>query len=151
MRLEYQVNISRDLLNVESDDSRRHVRLLQEVFRDGQSRLVAPMSGGGEPDSPGNPTNTLLVLSPMKSDEGVEGLIEVFQRPDAQPASHQGYLRFLDQMRAKMVGDWMKSKTENVFRPPIFLGQRLISLPKKSTKAWTFRKRATPSPTKVGG
>lgn len=45
------------------------MRLLQEVMTTGEARLVPPMSGSGEPDAPGNPTNTLLVLAPMKTDD----------------------------------------------------------------------------------
>src|SRR5690606_22666682 len=51
----------------------------------------------------------LLILAPLQSGESVEGVLEVFQRPDAQPASQQGFLRFLVQM-ADYVGDWMRAR-----------------------------------------
>ncbi|MCA9149280.1 MAG: HlyD family efflux transporter periplasmic adaptor subunit [Planctomycetales bacterium] len=109
LRLDYQINLERHLLDPKSEDSRRHVRLLQEVMTTGEARLVPPMSGAGEPDSPGNPTNTLLVLAPMKTDDSVEGVLEVFQRPDSQANSQQGYRRFLMQM-SDLVGDYLKSR-----------------------------------------
>ncbi|MBJ42304.1 MAG: hemolysin D [Planctomycetaceae bacterium] len=109
LRLDYQINLSQHLLDPQSEDSRRHVRLLQEVMASGEARLVPPLSGGGEPDAAGNPTNTLLVLAPVKSDESVEGVLEIFQRPDSAANSQQGYRRFLVQM-SDLVGDWLKSR-----------------------------------------
>jgi multidrug efflux pump subunit AcrA (membrane-fusion protein) len=109
LRLDYQINLNPVLLDPKSDDSRRHVRLLQEVISSGEARLVPPLSGAGDADAAGNPTNTLLVLAPMKTDDSVEGVLEVFQRPDAQVNSQQGYRRFLVQM-SDLVGDWLKSR-----------------------------------------
>ena len=109
LRLDYQINLNPILLDPKSEDSRRHVRLLQEVLTSGEARLVPPMSGAGDPDAAGNPTNTLFVLAPMKTDDTVEGVLEVFQRPDAQANSQQGYRRFLVQM-SELVGDWLKSR-----------------------------------------
>ncbi len=109
LKLDYQINISRHLLDVESDDAQQHLRLLQQVIASGEPKLVAPQSGSGEPGSPGNPTNSLLVLAPMQTDDSVEGVLEVFQRADSQPASQQGYLRFLVQM-SQLIGDWLKSR-----------------------------------------
>ncbi len=110
LRLDYQINLSQHLLDPSSEDSRKHVRLLQEVLQSGEAKLAPPLSGGGDPDAPGNPTNTLIVLAPMKSDHTtVEGVLEIFQRPDAQPESHQGYLKFLRQM-SDYVGDWLKTR-----------------------------------------
>lgn len=110
LRLDYQMNLSQHLLDPKSEDSRRHVRLLQEVITSGEPRLVPPLSGTGDPDGAGNPTNTLLVLAPLKTEgEEVEGVLEVFQRPDAQANSQQGYRRFLMQM-SDLVGDWLKSR-----------------------------------------
>src|SRR5262245_11636308 len=91
MRLDYQINLNPILLDPKADESRRHVRLLQEVMGGGEARLVPPLSGSGDPDAAGNPTNTLLVLAPMKTHESVEGVLEIFQRPDAQANSQQGY------------------------------------------------------------
>ena len=109
LRLDYQINLNPDLLDNQSNDSRRHVRLLQQVITSGEAKLVPPMSGAGDPEAPGNPTKTLLVLAPMKTHDSVEGVLEVLQRSDSQPGSQQGYLRFLMQM-SELVGDWLKSR-----------------------------------------
>jgi multidrug efflux pump subunit AcrA (membrane-fusion protein) len=109
LRLDYQINIGRQLLEVETDDAQRHLRLLNQVMAGSEAKLVPPQSGAADPSAAGNPTNYLLVLAPMKTDSSVEGILEIFQRPDSQPASQQGYLRFLVQM-SQLVGDWLKSR-----------------------------------------
>ncbi len=113
-KLDYQINIDRSLLDTESQGAQQHLRLLQQVASSNEAKLAAPRSGGEEPGSPGNPTNALLVLAPMSTDDSVEGVLEVFQRPDSQPASQQGYLRFLTQM-SQLVGDWLKSRKLRTF------------------------------------
>ena len=66
LRLDYQMNLSQHLLDPKSEDSRRHVRLLHEVITSGEARLVPPLSGSGDTDGAGNPTNTLLVGLPAQ-------------------------------------------------------------------------------------
>lgn len=114
LKLDYQINIDRTLLDTETEAAQRHLRLLQSVIRSGDGTLAPPNSGGEDPSSPGNPTNALLVLAPMQTDDSVEGVLEVFQRPDSQPQSQQGYLRFLVQM-SQLVGDWLKSRKLRTF------------------------------------
>lgn len=109
LKLDYQININPQLLETDSEDAQRHLRLLQHVIASGEPKLAPPNSGPAEANAPGNPTNALLVLAPMQTDDSVEGVLEVFQRPDSQPASQQGYLRFLVQM-SQLVGDWLKSR-----------------------------------------
>ena len=43
------------------------------------------------------------------ADGNVEGVIEIFQRPDSQPATQRGYLRFLIQM-CELAGEWLKTR-----------------------------------------
>ena len=109
LKLDYQINLDRALLDTETDSAQKHLRLLQNIIQSGEAKLAPPQSGGEEPNSPGNPTNSLLVLAPMQTDDSVEGVLEIFQRPDSQPASQQGYLRFLIQM-SQLVGDWLKNR-----------------------------------------
>ena len=114
LKLDYQINIDRSLLQTDSEHAQKHLRLLQSVIQSGESKLAPPQSGGEDPNSPGNPTNALLVLAPMQTDDSVEGVLEIFQRPDSQPASQQGYLRFLVQM-SQLVGDWLKNRKLRTF------------------------------------
>lgn len=109
LRVDCQINLSQQLLEPDNDDSTRHLRLLQQVIQSNEPRLVAPLSSFGEENQLGNPTNTLLVLAPLRTNEKVEGVLEIFQRPDAQPGAQQGYLRFLSEM-SELIGDWLKSR-----------------------------------------
>ena len=56
-----------------------------------------------------NPTPFLLLLGPLKSDQEVQGVVEVFQRPDTALSVQQGYLRFLMQM-CDLAGDYLKTR-----------------------------------------
>lgn len=107
--LAYQINISEALLRPGSEESLRHLRLLNHVARTGEPQLVPPMSGAEGDAAGGNPTSYLLVLAPLAGDGSVEGVIEVFQRPDSQPATQRGYLRFLIQM-CELAAEWLKSR-----------------------------------------
>jgi len=109
LQLTYQINLSEALLDPSSEEAGRHHRLLNHIVQSRQSSLVPPFSGAGDENAGGNPTRFLLVLSPLNSDGQVEGLIEVFQRPDSPPATQRGYLRFLDQM-ADLAAEWLKTQ-----------------------------------------
>jgi multidrug efflux pump subunit AcrA (membrane-fusion protein) len=105
----YQVNVSDGQFGKSSEDDERHLRLLQHVAHSKQSRLTPPLAISGEGDTAvGNPSRYLLVTSPLTVDGEVEGVVEIFQRPDAQPATQRGYERFLNQM-VELAGEWQKS------------------------------------------
>ncbi len=106
--LMYQINLSETLLDEESADTRRHMQLLHRVVRSGEPQLVPPLAGAGEEEAGGNPTRFLLVVAPLVGDGKIEGLVEVFQRPNAQPATQRGYLRFVLQM-CELAAEWIKS------------------------------------------
>ncbi|PHS00616.1 MAG: hemolysin D [Blastopirellula sp.] len=108
-RLVYQINISKTLLDPQGEDGAKHLRLIEEMFNGAEAQLLPPQSGGAEENSSGNPTNSLLVVAPIKTEDGIEGVIEIFQRPDSQPASQRGYLRFLEQM-CGLATEWFKSR-----------------------------------------
>ncbi len=108
-KLVYQINISRGLLDPSSDDGIRHLRLIETMFKGAAAQLVAPQSGGAEEGSAGNPTNSLLVVAPIHFEDKVEGVLEIFQRPNSQPASQRGYLRFLEQM-CGLATEWFKTR-----------------------------------------
>src|SRR6056297_520397 len=109
VRLQYQINMADSLLDEQGDDAMRHRRLVRRVASANQSLLVPPYSGTTDGEAEGNPSRYLLVLTPLSHDKKVDGLIEVFQRPEAAPATQQGYLRFLQQM-AELGGEWIKNE-----------------------------------------
>ncbi len=110
LELKYQINLRQSFPEDESGESHaRHARLLHRVVRDGEELLVPPYSGAPGDDEAGNPTAFLLVLSPIRDDKDIAGVIEIFQRPSSGPASQRGYLRFLNQM-CEHVGDFLKAR-----------------------------------------
>ena len=108
-RLSYQINLSDALLEAESEDALQHMRMLGHVVQRNEPQLVPPLSGLAETEAGRNPTDYLLVLAPLQGHEGVEGVIEIFQRPHAQPATQRGYLRFLIQM-CELAAEWIKAQ-----------------------------------------
>jgi multidrug efflux pump subunit AcrA (membrane-fusion protein) len=109
LQLAYQINLSQTLLDSSSEDAGRHLGLLNQVIQSGEGNLIPPLSGAAQDDAAGNPTHYLLVLSPLQSDGQVEGIVEIFQRPDSPPATQRGYLRFLEQM-AELASEWLKTQ-----------------------------------------
>lgn len=105
----YQINIESSLLDSDSEDTARHTKLLRVIAHSNEAQLIPPNSGFGEDGSVGNPTDHLLVLAPLAGDQGVEAVVEIFQRPNAQPATQRGYLRFLVQM-CELAAEWVKSQ-----------------------------------------
>jgi multidrug efflux pump subunit AcrA (membrane-fusion protein) len=104
-----QQNLSETLLDPQSEETAQHLRLLQAVMASGEPRLVPPLASGQDPAQGANPTRLLLVLGMLKSDGAIEGVVEIFQRPDSQPVTQRGYLRFLVQM-CEVVGEWLKGR-----------------------------------------
>ena len=107
--LAYQIRMSETLLSTESEDARRHFGLLSQAMASGEAHLIPPHSGGGDEQAIGNPTDYLLVLAPLRADNQVEGLVEIFQRPDAQPVTQRGYLKFVVQM-CELAAEWLKTR-----------------------------------------
>lgn len=105
-QLAYQINLSPTLLEAEGDDAHRHARLLDMVVNSNQPQLVPPLSGN---EQGGNPTRNLLIIAPLGHDKQVEGLVEIFQRPNTQPNTQRGYLKFLLQM-CEIAGEWFKTR-----------------------------------------
>jgi multidrug efflux pump subunit AcrA (membrane-fusion protein) len=108
-QLAYQINLSEELLDPESDEAGKHFRLLDAITHSKSPQLVQPLASAGDERMGGNPTRQLLVIHPLGHDDQIEGLIEIFQRPNAQPATQRGYLQFLKQM-CELATEWFKNR-----------------------------------------
>ena len=114
LQLEYQVNLQQTGLADSETAQRQHGMLLQQVIEKGEPALVPPHSGAGGGDdgdksAAANPTDYLLVIAPIISDRGVDGLVEIFQRSGARPTTQKGYLRFLKQI-CELAGEYVKTR-----------------------------------------
>jgi multidrug efflux pump subunit AcrA (membrane-fusion protein) len=108
-QLSYQINLSPKLLDTESDEAGKHFRLLDYIVSSNSGQLVPPLSGFSDERMGANPTRQLLVINPLGHDNQVEGLLEIFQRADTQPATQRGYLQFVKQM-CEVAGEWFKNR-----------------------------------------
>ncbi len=114
LNLEYQVNLRETGLAESETAQIQHGRLLQQAMTKGEPVLIPPHSGAaggeeGDEQSAANPTDFLLVIAPIKSDRGVDGLVEIFQRAGARPTTQRGYLRFLVQI-CELAGEYVKTR-----------------------------------------
>ncbi len=105
----YQINLSEKLLDAGSEEAGKHYKLLDYIVASKTPQLVPPLSSAGDERMGGNPTRQLLVIHPMGHDDQIEGLIEIFQRPDTQPNTQRGYLQFLKQM-CELAAEWFKNR-----------------------------------------
>lgn len=114
LQLEYQVNLRQTGLAESETAQHQHGRLLQQIMEKGEPALIPPHSGAGGGDdgdagAAANPTDYLLVVAPIVSDRGVDGLVEIFQRSGARPTTQRGYLRFLKQI-CELAGEFVKTR-----------------------------------------
>lgn len=93
--LVYQINIQKTGLPRNQEAQRKHGLLLAQVLKSGQGLVVPQQSGGAGENEPGNPTDYIVVLAPLRDHEGVVGAVEVFHEQGIPPGTQQGYLRFL--------------------------------------------------------
>jgi multidrug efflux pump subunit AcrA (membrane-fusion protein) len=113
-KLQYQVNLQQTGLAASQEAQMQHARLLGQIVKRGEPVLVPPQSGAGASDGQGeeaaaNPTDYLLVVAPIRTDRGVDGLVEIFQRVGARPTTQRGYLRFLVQI-CELAGEYLKTR-----------------------------------------
>jgi multidrug efflux pump subunit AcrA (membrane-fusion protein) len=110
LELKYQNNLREARLHESQENQARHGKILYQVLTSGEGALIAPHSGaGGHDEGASNPTDYLLVLGPLKSDQQTEGVVEIFQRHGAKSNTQRGYLRFVLQM-CELAGEYLKTR-----------------------------------------
>ena len=108
MELQYHINVDQLPLAKDPTAQARHSALLSKLRTAGEPTLVPPNSGFASDEEGGNPTDKLLVVGPLIVNGQTMGLVEIFQRPGAGPATQRGYLRFLTQM-CEIASDYLKN------------------------------------------
>lgn len=82
----------------DAEGQRLHAQCIGRVFSTGEAALVPAATRSADGAAGGNPTHYLLVLAQLRSKRQPYGVVEIFQRPGATPATQRGYLQFLIQM-----------------------------------------------------
>ena len=115
IQLQCHVNLKQTSLNENAQAQKVHGMLIQRLCESGDPTLVPPGTSNDSADSGGNPTDHLLVLGPIKIDGDIVGLVEIFQRPGAGPATQRGYLRFVLQM-CEIAGEYQSNRRLRSFQ-----------------------------------
>ena len=124
LKLRYHINLKKTKLAKDKKAQARHSRLLNKLTETGEPTLIGPDSGSVGEDLPGNPTEYLLIVGPLKIDNATIGLVEIFQRPGAGPTTQRGYLRFLMQM-CDIASDFLRNQRIRSFAQQQEMWQQL--------------------------
>lgn len=108
LEIAFHINFNQTSLASNELAQTQHTQLLQRVLTAAEPLLVPPDTAS-DTTSDGNPTPHLLIFAPLRIDQQLVGLVEIFQRPGGGPATQRGYLRFLTQM-ADLASDFLKSR-----------------------------------------
>jgi multidrug efflux pump subunit AcrA (membrane-fusion protein) len=106
--LAYQIKLADSGLEATPEVKRQHAALLRKVVASGQTLLVPPRSGAPAEDI-ANPTDFLIVITPLRLQQQIVGIVEILQRPGGGPASQRGFARFLAQM-CDLAADYWKNQ-----------------------------------------
>ena len=124
LQAQFHINLRQTSLHDDAESQKRHAKLIQRMVETGQPQLVPPDSGSTDPKVGGNPTEHLLILGPLKVDNAVIGMVEIFQRPGAGPTTQRGYLRFLMQM-CEIAGEFLGNQRLRAFEQQQQMWHRL--------------------------
>lgn len=124
LKLHYHINLKKTQLAKDKSAQAQHGRLLKKIADRGEPSLVGPNSGAASNDLPGNPTEFLLIVGPLKIDQTTVGVVEIFQRPGAGPTTQRGYLRFLMQM-CDIASDYLRNQRIRSFAQQQSMWQQL--------------------------
>ena len=99
LTLGYQVNLKEAKLHEDEEANKTHSYLLYNTLRSTENDLMVPPHSGGEgANDGGNPTDFLIIMGVIQTELEKVGIVEVFQRPDSNPATQQGFLQFVRQV-----------------------------------------------------
>jgi hypothetical protein len=102
LQLQYQIDLDKLKLDRSEEAQQAHHELLRLAFHQPRALHLPPQSFAGQPENgqtaPGNPTDLLLLLVPIQVENQVDGLLEVWQDPNRNPAAVNGFLQFMSEM-----------------------------------------------------
>ncbi|MGH7222909.1 MAG: hypothetical protein ACRELF_06760, partial [Gemmataceae bacterium] len=102
LQLQYQINLKEIGLDQNEAARQSHEELLRQAIVQPRPFHVPPQSGGGVAadgkPAAGNPTNHLLLLTPIIVNQQPAGIIEVWQHANRPPQAIAGYLQYMTYM-----------------------------------------------------
>lgn len=110
--LQSQLNIRQVALDRDDSTRMRHDELLRQSAMKGQPMMVPPhasleVAEGAQPA--GNPTDFMILMTPILIEKQVSGMLEVWQDADRNPLAMRGFLQFLVEM-AKLAGNYLRNQ-----------------------------------------
>jgi hypothetical protein len=113
LQRQFEINLQQVGLDANEEARHSHDSLLRAAFVGGQPVHLPPKSfmGQGEDGKPppGNPTPFLLLLVPIRQNEQVIGLIEVFQGANRPSSAINGFLQYMTLM-ADLAGRYQRNQ-----------------------------------------
>jgi hypothetical protein len=103
LQLQFQVNLREVGLDKSEEARQSHEELLRTAVTNPGLMHLPPRSGVGQAAQegkapPGNPTDFLLLLVPIKLNDDIGGLIEVWQNPNRPSTAVDGFLKYMELM-----------------------------------------------------
>ena len=108
-RLQLQYQIKHQAASMGADAQQRHQRLLAHVAETGLALSLPPHSGSASDPASDNPSDLLLLLSPVVSEGVTMAVVEILQRPSDLPTTPEGYLRFLSAV-SELAADYYRHR-----------------------------------------
>lgn len=110
LSLGYQVNLQEAKLHEDEEANKTHSAFLYNALRSNETDMIVPPHSGGEgANEGGNPTDFLVVVGVVATELERVGIVEIFQRPDSNPAAQKGYLQFVRQV-TRYAADFYKNR-----------------------------------------
>jgi len=102
LQQQYQINMPQLGLDTSEEVRQGHDAALRHAFASGQPQHLPPNSSMGQPEegrpAPTNPTGCHLLLVPIRNNDQVTGLLEIFQGPNRPISAVPGFLQYMQLM-----------------------------------------------------
>ncbi|MFO0845117.1 MAG: hypothetical protein U0797_22475 [Gemmataceae bacterium] len=117
LQQQFQINLQQVGLDGSNEEAQSsHNALLRVAFQQAQPVHLPPRSSLGESEpgkpAPGNPTQCLLLIVPIRQQDQVVGLVEVFQGSNRPQSAIPGFLQYM-QMMADNAGRYQRNQMVN--------------------------------------
>ena len=116
LQRQFQINIEQTGLDPGEAGRQSHDALLRAAFTAGHPVTLPPRATVGPAEegrpAPGNPSNCILLLVPVRQNEQVVGLLEIFQESHRPPSAIQGFVSYMVMM-AELVGRYQRNQLVN--------------------------------------